>query len=177
MQVLGVKEVPLASLTRFPGNARVHAEGELRQSIKRLGQYRPLVVREMGNGRVILAGNGTADALEAEGYENARAELIECTDEEARRINIADNRLSDIATDDKDALAELLSYLDGDYGGTGWTDADVAKLIEPPDFGDQPEDEIIPTFGVVIDCSSEEEQLRLLERLSAEGLSCRALMT
>ena len=33
---------------------------------------------------------------------------------------------------DDDALVELLSYLDGDYEGTGWSEEDVSALIEPP---------------------------------------------
>lgn len=178
VRVIGTEEIPVAALIRFPGNARQHADAELRASVQRLGQYRPLVVRKVGDELVILAGNGTADALAATGHDTARAEVIECDDDEARRINLADNRISDLASDDKDALAELLSYLDNDYLGTGWTEADVAKLIEPPDIGgDADIDDINVSYGIVIDCSSEEEQLRLLERLGAEGLSCRALMT
>ena len=74
-----------------------------------------------------------------------RCELIICTDAEARKINLADNRrLSDLALDDTDALVELLSYLDGDYEGTGWTDPDVERMITPPepdpDPGDPPSD-------------------------------------
>ena len=34
---------------------------------------------------------------------------------------------------DDDALVELLSYLDEDYDGTGWTAEDVEALITPPD--------------------------------------------
>ena len=178
MRVIGTEEIPVAALTRFPGNARQHADADLRASVKRLGQYRSIVVRKHDGGMTILAGNGTADALAATGHETARVELVECTDDEARRINLADNRLSDIATDDKDALAELLSYLDGDYLGTGFTEDDVNKLIEPPDpGGDADVDDINVSYGVIIDCGSEDEQLRLLERLGSEGLSCRALMT
>lgn len=178
MKVIGTEFLPVASLRRFPGNARVHADEALRASVKRLGQYRSVVGRRTGDGEVtVLAGNGTCDALAATGHATARVEVIECTDDEARRINLADNRLSDIATDDKDALAELLSYLDGDYLGTGWSDADVEKMLDVPDVGDAPEDDIDVRYGVIIDCSSEDEQLRLLERLGGEGLSCRALMT
>lgn len=177
MKRLGEKKLALADLARFPGNARIHADAELRASIRKFGQYRPLTVRVADGSYTILAGNGTADALAAEGHDKADCALLECDDHEARQINLADNKLSDMATDDRDALAELLSYLEGDYEGTGWTVAEVDKLIEPPGFGeDAPVDEITPQYGVIIDCSSEEEQLRLLERLGGEGLSCRALM-
>src|SRR5690348_6560448 len=125
MKRLGEKKLALADLTRFPGNSRIHADAELRASIKRFGQYKPLTVRKTEDGYVILAGNGTADALASEGYDKADCALLECDDHEARLINLADNKLSDMATDDKDALAELLSYLDGDYEGIGWTSAEV----------------------------------------------------
>ena len=74
-----------------------------------------------------------------EGLETASCGVIRCTDDEARRVNIADNRLSDIATDDQDELVQFLSYLDEDYEGTGWTEEDVRKMIDVPDF--EPEDD------------------------------------
>jgi DNA modification methylase len=127
------RDIPLADLTRFPGNARRGNVDEIRASIRRHGQYRSLVVRDTGDGLVILAGNHTRDAIEAEGHTHARCEVIQCSDDEARRINIADNRLSDMASDDADALVELLSYLDGDYVGTGWTEEDVDAIVHGPE--------------------------------------------
>jgi len=178
MKRLGEKKLALAELTRFPGNARIHADTELRASIKRFGQYKPLTVRRTEDGYVILAGNGTADALEAEGFDKADCALLECDDHEARLINLADNKLSDMATDDKDALAELLSYLDGDYEGIGWTTDEVDRLIDPPPPDENAEEtDITMRYGVIIECGTEDEQLRLLEQLSEQGLNVRALMT
>lgn len=136
---LATRDLPLDSLERFPGNARRGNTAEIRKSIKRHGQYRAIVVRQHDGGLTILAGNHTADALQAEGHETARCELIECSDNEARRIAVADNRLAELGGYDDDALVELLSYLDDDYEGTGWTEEDVRKLIDVPDF--EPEDE------------------------------------
>src|ERR1039457_7647877 len=130
---VGTRDVEISALTRFPGNARRGNVEEIRKSLRRHGQYRAIVVRDTGTDLVILAGNHTRDALEAEGHTAARCEVIECSDDEARRINIADNRLSDMAVDDPDDLVELLSYLDGDYEGTGWTEEDVEALITPPE--------------------------------------------
>lgn len=179
MERLGEKRLRLDSLTRFPGNARIHADDQIRASVRRLGQYRPLVVRVLDNDTmVILAGNGTADALQAEGLTEADCALLKCTDDEATRINVADNRISDLATDDKDALVELLSYLDGDYEGTGWAATEVDRMIDPPlpdELGDS--EEAGMRWGVIVECGSEDEQLRLLETLSADGLAVRALMT
>lgn len=126
------RDIPLAMLTRFPGNARRGRTDEIRASIRRHGQYRSLVVRDCGpGGLVILAGNHTYDALCAERRQIARCEILTCTDDEARRINLADNRLGELGTYEVDDLVEALSYLDDDYDGTGWTAADVAALIDP----------------------------------------------
>lgn len=138
----GTRDIPIRDLTRFPGNARRGNVAEIRKSVRRHGQYRALCVRDTGSGLVILAGNHTRDALEAEGYECARCEVIECSDDEAGRINLADNKLAELGGYDSDELAELLSYLDEDYEGTGWTAEDVEALITPPEpaGGGDPDD-------------------------------------
>jgi ParB-like chromosome segregation protein Spo0J len=176
---LETREVALDSLERFPGNARRGNVGEIRKSIKRHGQYRSLVVRSHDGKLTVLAGNHTADALEAEGRETARCEVIECTDDEARRINLADNRLSDIAADDDAALAELLAALDGDLEGTGWDVYDIDGLADKlgDKGGDAPTDDLPSTFGVIVECDTEQQQARLLAQLDGEGFRVRALMT
>jgi ParB/Sulfiredoxin domain len=127
---IATRDIRLSELERFPGNARRGNVAEIRKSLKRHGQYRSLVVRQHGGTMTILAGNHTRDALEAEGHETARCEVIECSDDEARRINLADNRLGDIADDDPEDLALLLAALDGDYDGTGWDVYDVDGLAD-----------------------------------------------
>lgn len=147
---LGERDIPIADLTFFPGNARRGNLEEIRKSVRRLGQYRSVVVRDTGDALVILAGNHTVQAMAAEGMTAAHCGVIRCTDDDATRISIADNRLSDIAEDDDRLLAELLATLDGDYEGTGFDPQDVDRLAdsltgpEPPDeFPDYDDD--IPT--------------------------------
>src|ERR1039458_6034230 len=140
---LGARDIPVAELTYFPGNARRGNLAEIRKSVKRLGQYRSVVVRHAPDGLVILAGNHTVQAMTAEGHATAYCDVIRCTDDEAIRVNVADNRLSDIADNDPDELVQLLSYLDDDYEGTGWTATEVEALIGPPDIppgGGDPDD-------------------------------------
>jgi hypothetical protein len=142
-QWVETREIPLGDLTQFEGNARRGYVADIRKSIRANGQYRSLVVRLCDDGQlVILAGNHTYDAVRAERHPAVRCEVITCTDQEARKINLADNRLSDLAMDDSDALVELLSYLDGDYDGTGWTEQDVDRMISggTPDPEPDPDD-------------------------------------
>ena len=60
VQPVGVREIAVGKLQRFPGNARRGNVEEIRASVRRLGQYRTIVVRDTGDGLVILAGNHTA---------------------------------------------------------------------------------------------------------------------
>jgi hypothetical protein len=151
-EVLGLDE-----LTPFPGNAKRGDVPIILESLRRNGQYRSLIIRVDEEERsVILAGNHTAQALEAHGAgdcgktvkvgdeerpcgvcqndawdPSARCEIVTCDDDTARRINLVDNRSAEKGSYDRDALAELLSYVD-DYEGTGYSEADVELLIAPP---------------------------------------------
>jgi len=58
------REIPLAELTRFPGNARRGNVAEIRKSLMRHGQYRAVVVRDDNGAYTVLAGNHTTAALE-----------------------------------------------------------------------------------------------------------------
>lgn len=146
--------VPLGHLTPFPGNAKRGDVGAILSSLCHNGQYRSLVVQAAGKDRyVVLAGNHTTQALAAHGpgdcgmtvkvgdderpcgvcgnepwEPSARVEVVECDEETARRINLVDNRSSELGTWDEAALAELIGALD-DLGGTGYTDADLSDLL------------------------------------------------
>ena len=144
---LGAEQLPLASLAPFPGNPRRGNTAAIRESIRRFGQYRSLLVRAVDGQRVIVAGNHTSKALAAEGYDTAWCELIECTDEDARAVNAADNRLGELPDPetgeryDRDALAGLLGSLD-DLAGTGWSQADLDSLLDDgePEGNTDPDD-------------------------------------
>jgi ParB/Sulfiredoxin domain len=156
----GTRDIPIASLTPFPGNPRRGNLEEIRKSVRRLGQYRSVVVRDTGAELVILAGNHTIQAMQAEGHQTAHCGVITCTDDEARRIAAADNRLPELGDYENQALAELLAALDGDLDGTGWTVHDLDNLADtlgrddptPPDeFPDYDDD--IPTEYQCPKCS------------------------
>lgn len=127
---------------------------------------------------IILAGNHTYDAIVAEKHKTVRCEIIECSDVEANRINLADNRLAELGEYDDEDLIALLSSLDGDLSGTGWTNDDFDKLADTdlPELGDAEVDELPDVWGVVIECEDEDQQVALLRRLDGEGLKVRAMM-
>ena len=59
----GTRDLPIASLARFPGNARRGNVTEIRASVRRLGQYRAIVVRDTGSGLVMDIVLGVVGAL------------------------------------------------------------------------------------------------------------------
>lgn len=125
-----------------------------------------------------MAGNHTFDAVVAERHPTIRCEILECSDIEARRINLADNRLAELGEYDDEDLITLLSSLEGDLSGTGWTSDDLDKFIDPglDDEEDAPIEEITTVWGVVIECDTEQDQVELLERFDGQGYKIRALM-
>jgi ParB-like chromosome segregation protein Spo0J len=186
---LSTRDIPIADLTFLPRNPRRGDEGRIRESVRRLGQYRSVVVRDISGELVILAGNHTVRAMRAEGHETANCGVIRCTDDEARRIAAADNRLGELPDPetgeryDKEDLTELLTWLDGDYDGTGWTGDDLAALLGEGESdklgdkeGDAPTDDLPASYGVIVECDTEQQQARLLAQLDGEGFRVRALM-
>ncbi|MGW1071562.1 DUF6610 family protein [Streptomyces sp. NPDC002537] len=127
---LRTADVPLDELTAYAGNAKRGDVEAIRASLRKNGQYRSLVVREVPHGPlIVLAGNHTKMALAAEGFSEARCEIIECDDAAARRINLADNRTGDLGSYDDVALAEILAGLRGEFDGSGYTEHDLDSLL------------------------------------------------
>lgn len=121
-----VWNLPIESLTPFPGNARVGDVGMIAESLRVNGQFRPIVVREGTN--EILAGNHTWKAAQSLGWSTIKATLVACDDETARRIVLADNRANDLAGYNDALLADLLGSLSS-FEGTGFSQDDLATLI------------------------------------------------
>jgi hypothetical protein len=110
-------DTQLSNLVAYPGNARIHDTRAIAASLKANGQYRPIVVQK--STRYVLAGNGTVAAATELGWDTVAAQVIDVDDDTARRIVLADNRTSDLATYDSEALAALLNDTD-DLAGTGF---------------------------------------------------------
>lgn len=122
-----VDQVDIDSLCPYSANPRVGDVSAIADSLLTNGQFRPLVVRK--ETREILAGNHTWKAAKSLGWPKvAVAYVWDLTDEEAARIVLADNRYSDLATYDPQALAALLTGM-SDLNGTGHAPSDLDALL------------------------------------------------
>lgn len=101
--------VPIGELQFDPANARLHPEGNveaLKGSLAAYGQCKPVVARK--DSGVVIAGNGTLKAALALGWQHLAAVYVDMDAATAAGFAIADNRTSDLAEWDKEALDKLL---------------------------------------------------------------------
>lgn len=126
-----IERVPVDSLALHPQNARRGDVKAIAASLSANAQFSPIVVQ--ASTRYVLSGNHTLMAARELGWQEIDAVFVDVDDKRAYRIMLAANRTADIGGYDNDALAELLSYLDGDYEGTGYTQKDVDFLLDYPE--------------------------------------------
>lgn len=122
---LDALRVPVDGLTPYGANPRRGNVDVIVESLARHGQYRPIVVR--AKTFEVLAGNHTLAAAKQLGWAEIAATFVDCTDDEAARIVLVDNRAGDLGTYDDDVLAELLGGLP-DLEGTGFDVDDLEFL-------------------------------------------------
>ena len=130
---------PIDSVQPHPRNVRQGDVGAIATSLNLNGQYRPIVVHKTSNN--ILAGNHTYKAAVSLGWTHIAITYVDCTDEQALKILLADNKANDLASYDDSALADLLKDLVGGPGldGTLYELSDLDDLIamlEPPNLDD-----------------------------------------
>ena len=127
MPVIETEFVETNQLRVYPGNPRRGDLEAIKESMRRLGQYRPIVANRRTS--EVLAGNHVLLAARELRLERLAVAFIDVDDEQAKRIVAVDNRTSDLASYDPQSLAALLSSLP-DLAGTGYADADLSKLLD-----------------------------------------------
>lgn len=177
---LTVEWLPVDSVHQYHLNPRRGVVKVIQESLERLGQYKPITVNRgtlTGRPDEILAGNHTWAAIRNLKWPQVAVSWVDVDDETAAVIVAVDNRTSDLAKNDPGALAELLGGLD-DLQGTGYTQADLDKILEGLDLsGDADiDDQVDQTWQIIVTCHDESHQALLLQRFADEGLEVRALL-
>lgn len=179
-RVPGRTVVGVGELNPFPGNARIHDDDLLDESLEELGQYRSVVVNKgthTGRPNEILCGNGTYERIKARGDKTIKVEWVDVDDATATQINLIDNHANDRATNDEAKVRALVESLDESQR---WmlSEAELDKLFAAADDGLDTEPQLGEMeYRVIVECRDEAQQRDLLERLEAEGLECRAVMS
>lgn len=138
---------------KYPeSNVRVHGAKqieELKRSYNKFGQIRPVVTDKDG---VILAGNGLVQALTELGVEKVEVlPMKNLSDNDKKKLMIADNKIYNLGRDDNDALFAMLESLDGDYDVPGFEDDTLKELLA--DLDDV--DDSVMNYGTIDDVERE----------------------
>ncbi len=123
---LKVEILDVENISEHPDNARLHNVDAISKSLTEFGQYQPIVV-QLSTKRVI-AGNGRLAAARSLGWTKIAAVVIDVDDDRALEMLLVDNRTSDLASYDPEALAALLEGV-ADLVPTGYSTRDLDELL------------------------------------------------
>lgn len=143
----------LSELKRPERNVRMHTDKQLvefRRSVEMFGQIRPIVCDENG---VILAGNGLYETLLSMGHTEAECYVVDgLTENEKKKLMLADNRIFDLGVDDMKAFDEFIAELGDDLDVPGFDDELLRSMVA--DVGEI--DEMMSSYGLIDDQKKEQ---------------------
>jgi hypothetical protein len=122
--------IPIDAIHEHPDNPRRGDDRTVGESMARSGFFGAILIHaKTGN---IIAGNTRYRVMRDEGAETIPGFWVECDDDTATRIMLADNRTSDLAFYDDEQLFGLLQQLvDADgLEGTGYDRAAYELLLQ-----------------------------------------------
>ena len=146
-----VEQIPINLLKPYPGNARVHDDGQVARiasSLQSFGWMNSIIAERDGT---IIAGHGRWMAAKTLGLTHCpviRADHL--TPDMARAYRLADNRLAELSNwDDELVDIELqhLSSIELDFNieTIGWDHAEIDMRLDPPkDEAGDPADQHVP---------------------------------
>lgn len=124
-----MEQVPVSAVIPHPDNARRGSIKDIKESLLAHGQYKPIIVSSRNN--YILVGNNTWKAIKELGWDTISVEYIDVgSDEKEKQILLVDNRTSDKAGYDREALEKLVSSLRESLPGTGFSPTEAKSLLE-----------------------------------------------
>jgi hypothetical protein len=171
------RRVRAGDLLPHPHNWRTHP-GQQRATLaalyREVGFARSLLAFEAADGRLTLIDGHLRRDLHPDLVVDV--EVLDVTDEEARKLLLALDPLAALAGTDGGALAELQQLT---TAGSKELQALWDSLVPPAPADPEPADEpaVAEQYLVLVECRDEAQQAELLGRFQAEGLSCRALIS
>ena len=143
----------LSELKRPERNVRMHTDKQLtefRRSVEMFGQIRPIVIDE---NNVMLAGNGLYETLLSMGRTEADCYVVEgLTENEKKKLMLADNRIFDLGVDDMKAFDEFIAELGDDLNVPGFDDELLRSLVA----NEAEIDEMMSSYGLITEDKKEE---------------------
>jgi ParB-like chromosome segregation protein Spo0J len=173
-----VQKWAIDKLIPYARNARTHSDEQVAQiaaSIKEWGWTTPVLVDEDGG---IIAGHGRT--LAAQKLKMTEVPVMMAkgwSDAKKRAYVLADNKLALNAGWDNEMLALELAEI-GELGFDleliGFDLQEIATILDDQNEIEEPESvDYKEMFNIIVECSNEEEQEKIFNRLDTEGYKCR----
>jgi hypothetical protein len=171
-------QVRAGDLVPHPLNYRRHPERQRRvlaASYEEVGFARSLLGYRRSDGKIQLIDGHLRRDLDPD--MTVTVEVLDVSDEEARKLLLTIDPLAALADHDGDMLQKLAETTRADSQALNdlWQsmragDEETLKKLEEP--------KVLPEqYLVLVECRDEQQQVELLERFTAAGLKCRALLS
>lgn len=184
-RIVGHGEQAAGQFIANPLNWRIHPKAQreaLTGVLSEVGWVQSVIVnRTTGN---VVDGHARIEEALKLGDETPVPFIeVELSEEEEQKILLTIDPISAMAAADKQNLDALLQDVSTASAGV---QSMLAELAEKNglEYGaaiggelNSSEDVIPSQFAIMIECRTEEEQAELLERLNAEGIKCKALIS
>ncbi len=156
---------------RHPAEQRAALEAILAE----VGFARSLLAYELPDGRLKLIDGHLRADLDPDAV--VTVEVLDVSDDEARRLLLSIDPLAALAQADEDALAALRQVTETDQAALQalWDSLGAAaRAAEEMLASEAPPPQ---QFLILIECADEDQQTALLQRFRDEGLRCKALVS
>jgi|SRR5579872_3459349 len=177
-----LRRVRASELQPNPKNWRVHPKRQkdaLKGALAEIGYADALLARETPEGGLVLIDGH----LRKETTPNALVPVLvlDVDEAEAEKILATLDPLAAMAQADAGKVEELHRSIAFESRALQELLADLAHASPPPikaqsDPAAAPESEIPTRYAIIVECDSEQEQVKLLGQFERNGLSCRALV-
>ncbi|AMM44531.1 DNA binding protein [Arthrobacter phage BarretLemon] len=152
---LAIEYVDVKKLKLYPGNARKGDVDKIAKSIEINGMYQAVIVQRSTG--FIIVGNHRFKAAKQVGLQKVPVSYVDVDDDRARKIALVDNKSSDDAEYDNEALVLLFEEMGDDIEGSGWDGDEIAQIIaeledNTPDFDPEEDDDVRLDRKNVTDC-------------------------
>jgi hypothetical protein len=170
-------QVRAGDLLPHPLNFRRHSAAQrqaLAASFAEVGFARSLLGFRLSDGRIQLIDGHLRRDLAPDML--VTVELLDVTEEEARKLLLTIDPVAELAETDADALARLrdMTPADSQVLRDFWQSLASKHPTDPPLVEEKPPPE---QFLILVHCRDEAHQVELLERFQSEGLTCKPLLS
>lgn len=172
-----IEKISIDKLIPYANNARTHSDEQVAQiaaSIREFGFNNPVLIAEDDT---IIAGHGRVMAARKLNLSEVPClRLSHLTETQRKAYILADNKLALNAAWDVDLLKLEIQDLTTEKFAvelTGFDLQELAKILDNQEDLELNEEKYSEVFNVIVECSDENEQEKIFNRLDSEGYKCR----